>query len=113
MAIFGNHVLGALQVAIGGEDCLGHSVMRARAQRRCSVKRLFAFHKPTTLVEWLSLRRLQLRPYSAVACRAPPMLISDQLKFALSGEFHRRLKRIGTVRSTRSPGNSRGGAGKG
>src|SRR5262249_29419322 len=31
----------------------------------------------------------------------------------MSGEFHRRLKRIGTVRSTRTPGNSRGGAGKG
>jgi hypothetical protein len=31
----------------------------------------------------------------------------------MSGEFHRRLKRIGTVRSTCSPCNSRGGAGKG
>jgi hypothetical protein len=56
MVIFGDHALGALKVVIGGEDCVGHSIMRARAQRRCSVKRLFAFHKPTTLVEWLSLR---------------------------------------------------------
>jgi len=31
----------------------------------------------------------------------------------MSREFHRRLKRIGTVRSTCRPGNSRGGAGKG
>src|SRR5258708_12552225 len=35
MVIFGDHVLGPLKVVIGGEDCVGHSIMRARAQRRC------------------------------------------------------------------------------
>ena len=29
----GDHLLGALKVVVGGEDCVGHSITRARAQR--------------------------------------------------------------------------------
>src|SRR6516165_7592011 len=43
----------------------------------------------------------------------PNSLPHAQRSSPTSREFHLRLKRIGTVRSTRLPGNSRGGGGKG